>query len=110
MSLFVQVKKELCEGVADYGNFCEINRTALREAALDLKNDTFKMWILFSQFGHTSTDMSQKLAQEYFGIKKDSYYKAINELKEKGYLVLNEDESDTCFEYYDFYETPKATK
>ena len=70
---------------------------------VNLKECALKLWLYFNknQNNH-SFELSQK-ACEAWGIKKSSYYRAIEELIEKGYLQpINEDSN-----VYIFHEKPK---
>lgn len=62
------------------------NIDALQRAMVELKGESFKLWVYLSKNKDGETwDLSQK-ACEAWGIKKDSYYKAKEVLVEKGYL------------------------
>ena len=70
---------------------------------VDLKECGLKMWLYFNknQNNH-SFELSMK-ACEAWGIKKNSYYRGIEELIEKGYLHQLKEDSNV----YIFYEKPK---
>lgn len=63
------------------------NLDTLQKVMNDLKGETFKMWMYLGKNQERySFELSQKDAAAW-GIKKDSYYKAVNALIDKGYLV-----------------------
>lgn len=63
------------------------NLNALQLAAKNLKAGAFKLWIYFSQNQNGySFALSNKDANDSFGIKKDQYDSAIKELEANGYL------------------------
>ena len=67
--------------------YYKMNIDALQNAMNDLtKIGSVKLWTYLAlHSGLPSFGLSQKACEEW-GIKKDSYYKAQEELKEKGYL------------------------
>ena len=96
----VTVQKEDCSRKDLYAMY---NLVALQHAMNDLKGESFKLWMYLGKnqdgysFALSSTDAIN------WGIGSQSSYKrAVNELKEKGYLVKSESR------YYDFYELPKT--
>lgn len=73
---------------------------ALQRAMVELKGETFKLWMYLSKNKDgVEWDLGPK-ACEAWGIKKDSYYKAKDILVEKGYLVQIEENR------YEFCEIP----
>ena len=60
---------------------------ALQRAMVELKGESFKLWMYLSKNKDgVEWDLGPK-ACEAWGIKKDSYYKAKDLLVEKGYLI-----------------------
>lgn len=60
---------------------------AIQRAMVDLKGETFKLWLYLSKNKDGEEWGLSPKACEAWGIKKDSYYKARDMLIEKGYLV-----------------------
>ncbi len=84
--------------------YATINLNALELAALDLKAGAFKLWIYLAKNQNNYTfALSNKAAQQYFGIKKDQYDSAVKELIEKGYLI------ETAKNKYNFVELAEKT-
>ena len=79
-----------------------VNLDALKEAMINLKETSFKLWCYFNknQDGY-SMELSQKDCESW-GIKKTSYYRAIEDLESKGYLT--HEEGSNC---YIFHEIPE---
>ena len=81
----ITVCKELCDNQHYY---TMINLNALELASIDLKAGAFKLWVYLAKNQNNYTfALSNKAAQQYFGIKKDQYDSAVKELIEKGYLI-----------------------
>lgn len=82
--------------------YAMVNLDALKEAMKNLKGSSMKMWMYFNknQNGY-KFDLSRADCLEW-GIKKDSYYSAIADLIERGYLVPIREGSN----HYMFYEVP----
>lgn len=81
----VTVKKEAC----DKNNlYATININAMQLAMKDLTAKEFEVWLYFAknQAGYTFA-VSPADALNEFGIKKDTFQKAKQELKRKGYLT-----------------------
>ena len=70
---------------------------------LDLKGETFKLWMFIGKNQNGYTFALSKVEAIKWGVgSKSSYDRAVKELKEKGYLV------ETSPNHYTFYEKPKA--
>ena len=70
---------------------------------LNLKECGLKMWLYFNKNKNKhSFELSAK-ACEAWGIKKNSYYRGIEELEKHGYLEPIKEGSNV----YNFYEYPK---
>lgn len=81
----ITVKKEPTD---NQNYYTMINLNALELASIDLKAGAFKLWIYLAKNQNNYTfALSNKAAQQYFGIKKDQYDSAVKELIEKGYLI-----------------------
>ncbi len=82
------------------------NLDAARKAMNSLIGSGFKLWFYFNsnQDGY-SFDLSQKACEEW-GIKKDSYYKAVKELIDKNYLIPLSEGSNVFY----FYENGDGEK
>lgn len=83
----VEVHKEACNKDNIYAT---INIKAIQLAMKDLTPAQFQVWLYFAknQAGYTFA-VSPAAALDEFGIKKDTFQKAKQVLKEKGYLVEN---------------------
>ena len=80
-----------------------MNIEALKQAMINLNgNSGLLLWLYLNKNDdkYFPIELSQK-ASEAWGIKKDSYYRAVEELIAKGYLVGGEDSN-----LYTFYEVP----
>lgn len=65
----------------------KINMDALQNAMNDLKKmGSLKMWMYLTTHSDTKSFGLSKKACEDWGIKKDAYYAAQEELEQKGYL------------------------
>lgn len=73
-----------------------------------LNNSSFKLWCYINKNQeHYDFELSQKACAEW-GIKKDSYYNAVKDLINKGYLIRkNENSNIYCFYEMPFSENPK---
>ena len=82
--------------------YAMVNLEALKEAMRNLKGSSLKMWLYFNknQDGY-KFELSRVNCMEW-GIKKDSYYSAIEDLIRRKYLVPRRKGSN-C---YRFYEVP----
>lgn len=56
------------------------------EAMMELKPCAFKIW-MYCATDAPGKELTPKLMSELFGMKKTTYYDAINDLKDKGYLM-----------------------
>lgn len=83
----VEIQKEKCDKDNIYA---VININAMALAMKDLTPAQFQVWLYFAknQAGYTFA-VSPAAALNEFGIKKDTFQKAKQALKEKGYLVEN---------------------
>lgn len=82
--------------------FATMNLEALQHAMQELKGSSFKLWAYFNKNQDKyQLELSQKACAEW-GIKKDSYYSAVKDLIEKGYLVPITPYSNI----FDFHEMP----
>lgn len=66
------------------------NEEAMRAAMQNLKNDQFKLWCYLAHQPEGSSFALGQKPCENVGIKKDAYYKAKQELIDKGYIVERE--------------------
>ena len=92
--------------VRDAGHiYATANIDALNYAIRELSGSGFKLWSYFNknQEGY-EFELSQKACENQCGIKRSSFYSAINELKAKGYLQEAWDGSNV----YTFYEMPPS--
>lgn len=98
----VRIKKETCDSNNKYAM---INIEAVESAAQDLQAGAFKLWIYFAKNRNDFTfALSSDDVKNTFGIKIKQYNNAIDELIEKGYLVITKGNN------YEFNETPVITK
>lgn len=83
----IKVNKEICNKDNKYA---AINLEAMESAACELDAGAFKLWIYFAknQNGYEFA-LSQKAVEECFGMKKKQYDNAVNQLIEKGFLVVS---------------------
>lgn len=98
----VEVKKEPCDKNNIYAT---INIEAMKLAMKDLTPVQFEVWMYFAknQAGYVFA-VSPAAALAEFGIKKDSFQKAVVVLKDKGYLVPNPAKGSN---YFIFHEKPE---
>lgn len=83
-----------------YGRF---HIDALQLAMNELKGETLKLWLYIAKNqDEYQFELSQKALLDW-GLKKDSYYKAVNTLIELGYLTQQREGSNI----YIFSEIPK---
>lgn len=96
-----EVKKEKCDKANLYS--C-INLHASQLAMKDLTPAQFQVWFYFAknQAGYTFA-VSPAAALDEFGIKKDTFQKAVKVLKEKNYLVNDISKGKN---YWVFHEIP----
>lgn len=96
----VKVQKEKCDKDNLYATY---NLEALQTAAIDLKGESFKLWMYLGKNQNGYTFALSKVDAIKWGVgSKSSYDRAVKELIEKGYLV------ETSPNHYDFYEVPKV--
>ena len=84
---FVEVHKEPC----DKNNiYAMVNISAMQLAMKDLTPAQFEVWMYFAknQAGYQFA-VSPAAALNEFGIKKDTFQKSKQVLKDKGYLIEN---------------------
>lgn len=75
-------------------NFSRIHNDALQLAMQQLKGEHLKLWLyLVKNKDNYTLELSQKALEEW-GLKKDSYYRAIESLIELGYLTQTKDDSN----------------
>lgn len=97
----VKVQKEECNKNHLYSTY---QLDALQYAMIDLKGETFKLWVYLGKNQNGYTFALSKVDAIKWGIgSKSSYDRAVKELIEKGYLV------ESSPNHYDFYEIPKST-
>lgn len=99
----VKVNKELCNSQNLYA---AINIAAMETAAQMLDAGAFKLWVYFAknQNGYEFA-LSSKAVQDTFGMKIKQYNNAIDELKEKGYLV---EQGGNCYTFNEVAVMPKG--
>lgn len=86
--------------------YCMFHLDALQEAMTLLSGEHLKLWLYLNKNqDNYQFDLSQK-ALEAWGLKKDSYYRAVNKLIELHYLNPVEEDSNV---YY-FSEKPKTAR
>ena len=79
-----------------------INLSALKNAMMDLKGETFKLWCYLNKNRDGYTFFLSKVDALQWGIgSKSSYDRAVKELIEKRYLV------SVSGNRYNFYEIPR---
>lgn len=83
--------------------YMKINQEAVFEALNNLTYAGFKMWLYFSKNQPTHKFELSKIACQEYHIDKNSYYRGIEELVQKHYLVAASDNG-----YY-FYQVPQTT-
>ena len=78
-------------------NITEVPSISIQKAASSLREVGLRLW-LFIAFSSEDTiiKLSQGLCEEW-GIKRSSYYAAMKELQEKGYLIYHEDTDSYTF-------------
>lgn len=82
--------------------YAMMNIKALQKAMNDLKNSALKLWLYLNKNQQGFQFELSRQAALGFGIKKDSYYSAIDELLEKKYLKIAKENSNVLL----FYEMP----
>lgn len=78
-----------------------INQLALRLAMTKLKNSSFKLWAYLASNQNNYKFWLSQTDCNFWGIGKDSYYDAVRQLIDTGYLVQQERKNE-----YVFYELP----
>lgn len=76
------------------------NVWALQQASQVLSGSAFKIWILISKNQDDFEVHLGPAVAESWGVKKDAYYKGLEELKAKGYLIEKRGGA------FSFYEVP----
>lgn len=80
----VTIKKEKCDKENLYA---KINLQAMQKAMCDLKNKgSIKLWFYFAKNQPYHTLELSWVECEKWGLKKDAYHDAVNDLIDKGYL------------------------
>ena len=82
------------------------NRDALKIAMLNLSHSALKLYLYFGNYKDMPTGiyLSKQDALHSTGLSEKSYFSAIKELKEKRYLIIDENAHDE--DHYIFYESP----
>lgn len=74
-------------------NFSRIHNDALQIAMQQLKGEHLKLWLyLVKNKDNYTLELSQKALEEW-GLKKDSYYRAVESLIKLGYLTQTKEDS-----------------
>lgn len=92
-------------------DFSRIHNEALQKAMQQLKGEHLKLWLyLIKNKDNYQLELSQKALEEW-GLKKDSYYRAVESLVELGYLTPAKDGSNiyTFTEYQSNSQNAKKT-
>ncbi|MBR6640903.1 MAG: hypothetical protein IKL08_01725 [Clostridia bacterium] len=98
----LRVNKEECNQNMKYA---KINLAAMEAAAKDLDGNVFKLWCYFARNKNDFTcAVSNVAVTEQFGIKKDTYDRAMRILKEKGYITKIRGN------YYEFHEVAQQVE
>ena len=86
-----------------YNSYC---RSALQEAMCNLSHSALKLYLYFGNFKDMPAGiyLSKQDALNNTNLSEKSYFSAIKELKEKGYLI--QDETPKSTDSYIFYESP----
>lgn len=93
------IHKEPCDKQHTYALF---NQEAVRNAMLNLKPSTVKVWFYFAKNQETyEFDLSSVAVCNYCNISDKTYRESIKELVEKRYLV------QTGKNLFEFYELPR---
>lgn len=97
----VKIQKDRCDNSNRIYYYSKTNLDSESNAAKDLDAGAFKLWRFFSRNTNGyEFALSNKDAEENFGIKIKQYNNAVETLISKGYLVKQEGNN------YIFYETP----
>lgn len=70
----------------------------MQNASMNLKDGAFKLWLYLAKNQNNEKWILSQKACEKWGIKKDSYYRGIEQLKEKKYLI---EVGDSEFDFYE---------
>ncbi len=98
----INVVKEKSDKENMYSIF---NQEALQKAMLLLSGSGFKLWCYINKNQSGYTFGLSKVDAIKWGVgSKNSYFKAVDELKKNGYLV------ETSPNHFNFYEKPKEQK
>ena len=85
--------------------FFSASQPALYQAMCDLSHSGLKLYLYFTtQKPSYKLELSCAAVKDKTGLSDSSYHRAVNELKDKGYLVRLKPDT---FEYV-FYESPVA--
>lgn len=92
----------------DDGEFYKASRVGTTAAYQDLhKSAALGLYLYFNMNKNNfELDLFRVHVEKEMGIKKTAYYDALQTLKEKGYLVLRENQFGEE-SVYDFYEIPR---
>lgn len=85
----------------------EYNRSGLQHAICTLSHSALKIYLYFGNFKNLSTGiyLSKQDVMHTINISEKSYFTAMKELKEKGYLIQDQNNPDKDF--YIMYEAPQ---
>lgn len=98
------VQKEELQGK---GMFTSINYDAIDYAAIQLKNESFKLWLYIAKNSNNYTFALSRIAYcNWSGCTKPTYLKAVQTLTEKGFLVKKKEGSN---QYYFYVKPSEAT-
>ena len=93
--------REKCD---EENHYTKINNMALQKAMKELTPKAFEVWIYFSKWIDDKEHWLSKVdCLKWCNIGKTSYYNAIQELKDKGYIIERAESNNTL----DFYQIPK---
>lgn len=97
------VKKDKIAGA---GQYTTINYDALDNAALKLKDNSFKLWLYIAKNANNYQFALSRVAFcNWANCSKPTYLKAVQTLQEKGFLVAKNEKSNI----YIFYSLPNET-
>ena len=87
-------------------NYNTYNRSALKDAMHNLSNSAFKLYIYLGNYRDMENGiyLSKQDVLHFTNLSERSYFDAMKELKEKGYLIQDDWSSD---DDYVFYESPE---
>ena len=79
--------------------YCMVDNEELNNAMISLTGAGFKLYIYLCRNQDSATWLlREKHVLDFTGLSRSAYYRAMNELKEQGYIIESEDKID-------FYET-----